>query len=1205
MIEKADLSLSIANSLTASRLYPSIMSTETSEWSRQLRNATTHAHDRLVAYAKHANDVIIALSSAQITHTDANKLREAHAVLGTKLRQYAAKVAKYEQAVESISDATERAKEKNIHLEHMHNLDTDDQANEPIADKVDTVLAILSSMVEAFDRSVSASHTQPSTSHEDDDQRRDSVVQMHNTQVESTLAMQSLMQSVHSLADKVAHANAPRGTPNLPALEIPTFDGTAENWRHFWELYKQIVHKSETLSDTEKYAYLRSHLVGEAYDVVKSIPVCAANYARAIDKLRHIYANSISNSRALISSMEAATAKQDWRSQLKLARDLLTIAESLEGCNEDVNSALYQRMISAKFRIEAREWLVEQIRIDRRVSTVQLLEYLEHKILDKIEMVEMTQPVLVSNNVQPEEWEEPGTSYDVPSAPTSASREQPLRRVSHAHNAHPIESLYQRQGSGNYSPSPKNPRSSVVEHNVYPRRAESPARQDERIREQRDSVWCIFCRSHYDPKTCPKSAKERTRIAHQKQLCLLCLRRGHAARVCTEQGCPCGGRHHESLCGGSHEDGHLPQTNSPKAKRRSLLHVSCLDAIMNNRARVWTTQAKVVNPKSGRSMLTTILLDTGSAVSLLTEEAAKQLNLPAKGKRKMQLSGIGGRVEPEKLYDISEIEIETFHGPLRVEVARDKGPIVAPLTVRAMSNEDKAYMRRRRIRVDKDAPSGPLQPQLLLGANHVMTVVQGGQKGRGKRNVSLPSGLTMLRTSIGFVLSGKEDNAPSSEPIPVMTLTEVTPVAENQNDSILSPTQSPDEKVEPETLLSEKLGDDSPFLASTSADVGKYSLRATYAFDTPESEISSIMEQRKTADKSDGDLSYLRERAPKNRVTVAVTKAIAKTPPIIIPSHPSKLFCTHEAKADTPRAAMKASSRSRTVVSLEKANRGRQETKTTKNCAPIDSPTRQIPHSQGSQCLLWKRGERGRDKLKARWSTSPARNGGRASTVSHNVSDHSWQEKAVGRLKSSQNLAPKLSKRSRVEVDRITTGWRYRPSTESRDCDPDEQPTRSEQEARIPVIRVWQHSSNRSPKKGNHPQTVSYDLNNRARECPIQSCTARECVQRAQLTNRYPSSTRVFSNCATHVYSSTHECQMPTRLASHSICTMHHIPPNQKMEEEKLIAELEKAQFALYEMLTRLKSAETKPEKPHDEVDACSKSTKTWNGRARSPYSSR
>jgi len=59
------------------------------------------------------------------------------------------------------------------------------------------------------------------------------------------------------------------------------------------------------------------------------------------------------------------------------------------------------------------------------------------------------------------------------------------------------------------------------------------------------------------------------------------------------------------------------------------------------------------------------------------------------------------------------------------------------------------------------------------------------------------------------------------------------------------------------------------------------------------------------------------------------------------------------------------------------------------------------------------------------------------------------------------------------------------------------------------------------------------------------------------------------------------------------------------MEEEMLIAELEKAQSALYEMLTRLKSTETKPEKPHDEVDACSKSTKTWNGRARSPYSSR
>ena len=71
--------------------------------------------------------------------------------------------------------------------------------------------------------------------------------------------------------------------------------------------------------------------------------------------------------------------------------------------------------------------------------------------------------------------------------------------------------------------------------------------------------------------------------------------------------------------------------------------------------------------------------------------------------------------------------------------------------------------------------------------------------------------------------------------------------------------------------------------------------------------------------------------------------------------------------------------------------------------------------------------------------------------------------------------------------------------------------------------------------------------------------------------------------------------------------------PNELMKEklweiEQLqarIAELEKAQSALYEMLTRLKSAETKPEKLRDEIDACSKSTETWNGRARSPYSSR
>lgn len=50
----------------------------------------------------------------------------------------------------------------------------------------------------------------------------------------------------------------------LPKLELQRFSGASTEWQSFWEQFERAVHENDTLSDSEKFLYLRSSLSGKA-----------------------------------------------------------------------------------------------------------------------------------------------------------------------------------------------------------------------------------------------------------------------------------------------------------------------------------------------------------------------------------------------------------------------------------------------------------------------------------------------------------------------------------------------------------------------------------------------------------------------------------------------------------------------------------------------------------------------------------------------------------------------------------------------------------------------------------------------------------------------------------------------------------------------------------------------------------------------------
>jgi hypothetical protein len=72
---------------------------------------------------------------------------------------------------------------------------------------------------------------------------------------------------------------------------LPTFSGGYEHWISFSDLFKVMVHDTETLTDIQKFHYLKSSLTGEAEELVSILAMTSSNYTITWYRLIEKYDN--------------------------------------------------------------------------------------------------------------------------------------------------------------------------------------------------------------------------------------------------------------------------------------------------------------------------------------------------------------------------------------------------------------------------------------------------------------------------------------------------------------------------------------------------------------------------------------------------------------------------------------------------------------------------------------------------------------------------------------------------------------------------------------------------------------------------------------------------------------------------------------------------------------------------------------------------
>ena len=75
-------------------------------------------------------------------------------------------------------------------------------------------------------------------------------------------------------------------TTKLPKLVLKKFNGQPTAWQEFYDTFDSSVHKNSSLSDVDRFNYLRNLVEGPAYSTIAGLQLTGANYKAALNLLR-------------------------------------------------------------------------------------------------------------------------------------------------------------------------------------------------------------------------------------------------------------------------------------------------------------------------------------------------------------------------------------------------------------------------------------------------------------------------------------------------------------------------------------------------------------------------------------------------------------------------------------------------------------------------------------------------------------------------------------------------------------------------------------------------------------------------------------------------------------------------------------------------------------------------------------------------------
>jgi hypothetical protein len=488
--------------------------------------------------------------------------------------------------------------------------------------------------------------------------------------------------------DELSLGSSKRSTSiRLPKLTLPTFDGKVLEWTSWWEQFNADIHLNEELPDISKFSYLRSLVGGEAAQAIAGLALTSENYPHAVELLQDRFG----------------------RKELIITSHI----QSLLSLDASKSSTLRHLLDTLQGHVRS----LKALGIDGGSYGVILTPIILSRLPDGVRMA----------------W-----------ARVSARKESNLDFLLKFVQ----EEIESRERSDAYS-HPVSPQPERRRHQESRPTATSLQQTTKTLKKMKPC--CAFCRGGHRPWKCPEVSKldisRREQLVRQDKLCYACLSPGHMASDCTFA-CPqCSGKHHRFLC--KHVNVQSCEAPSLSNLHASNLHSQVSVAKGPGVAFLQTAQVLVQGAKA--SVRATVLFDSGSDTSYVTESLVKKAGLTWKGACRSAYATFGGQKSCERERDIFEVSLSDKAGSHMHRLEAVAIPsICLPLTRPRLPEDLLQSMRGLELADPLVMESKPAKIDILIGLDHYWRLMKG-------ELTYLKEGLVLQNSVFGWVLSGSCD----------------------------------------------------------------------------------------------------------------------------------------------------------------------------------------------------------------------------------------------------------------------------------------------------------------------------------------------------------------------------------------------------------------------------------------------------------------
>ena len=522
----------------------------------------------------------------------------------------------------------------------------------------------------------------------------------------------------NSLGSTAGTPTAVRADPatkvRLPKLMIQPFKGDLTNWVTFWDSYVVAIHSNSSLSDIEKFNYLRTFLEGPALEAIAGLTLTAANYQEAVEVLKQRFGNKqriIDKHMEVLLGVDAVSSDANLKALRRLYDTVEAQVRGLKamGVTAETYGGLLSSVMLSKVPPEIRLIISRAIGDgDRKLDGLMKL------LLDELQARERS----VAGEFTPVK-----------------SREKPGR--------FPNTAAALLTGSPGTIPT---------------------------------CYYCQQAHRTYECKNV-KSIDERRRILREAGRCFVCLRKGHIGYQCPSTGrcSQCRGRHHTSICAGqkltpaepnprqsgTSTGGATPTTTTLAAGRNpaaapfqpstsTALWADGRNAILLQTAQ--TTAFNLATPE--RSCNVRIVFDSGSQRSYVTEQVARRLLLATEGEKSLTIMTFGSTKEQARVCKSVRLGVALKDGTMKQLTLFAVPTICEPIACQPVSFCQRDFDHLAGIELaDSSDGRGSMRVDLLIGSDQYWDLVTGDTR----RGVTGP---VALQTKFGWVLSGPTRSSP-------------------------------------------------------------------------------------------------------------------------------------------------------------------------------------------------------------------------------------------------------------------------------------------------------------------------------------------------------------------------------------------------------------------------------------------------------------